>query len=171
MQQECDRGLAFVGVTLPGSSLSICYTCDTSPGFHRRCWLGFPVRPFGPAPTGFSSTFDIKRIRTSNFLPWVCPISTDCWRGSASVDSHVQRIQHKLRSEIVRHRPADELPGVGAQAEREVEPTLLRSITPRLVQTGDRRDSNPPTLASLVELEVPVGSALAGGTVTTDVSA
>src|SRR5215216_4362666 len=43
---------------------------------------------------------------------------------AASVDSHVHRIQHKLRLEIVRHRPADDLPRVGVQDEREVEPTL-----------------------------------------------
>jgi hypothetical protein len=49
------------------------------------------------------------------------------WRVSASVDSHVQRIQHKLPFEIVRHRPSDDLPRVGVQDEREVEPSLLRS--------------------------------------------
>src|SRR5215210_4613959 len=46
------------------------------------------------------------------------------WRGSASVDSHVQRIKHKRGPQIVGHGPADHSPGVGVQDEREVEPAL-----------------------------------------------
>src|SRR5215208_642106 len=42
----------------------------------------------------------------------------------ASVDRHVQCIEHELGPQVVRHGPANDLPGVGVEYEREVEPSL-----------------------------------------------
>src|SRR5215204_3016080 len=53
---------------------------------------------------------------------------------TASVDRHVQRIEHELSPQVVRHGPADDLPGVGVEHEGEVEPSLPGT------DVGDVRD-------------------------------
>ena len=53
-------------------------------------------------------------------------------RGPASVDRHVHRIQHELRSEIVRHGPTDHFSRVRVQDERKVKPALPRTTCARV---------------------------------------
>jgi hypothetical protein len=47
---------------------------------------------------------------------------------AASVDRHVQRIEHEPGPQVVRHGPANDLPGVGVEHEREVEPSLPGTV-------------------------------------------
>jgi hypothetical protein len=67
-------------------------------------------------------------------------------RRAAVVDRHVQRVKYELRLEVVCHRAAYDLPGVGVPDECKVEPAFPRS------HISDVRDPEPVSGTSGMKL-------------------